>query len=219
MAARQRRSQADRRRRSHSQNFLVDPHVVQRLIRRARIEPGERIVDLGAGAGALTIPLARAGASVLAVERDKRWVATLQQRIVEAEVADRVQIRRGDLRAIPLPREPYRVIASPPYALTTTLLKRLLDDPVRGPYRADVLVQLEVARKRAAQPAETLLSAAWQPWWRFELGETVSSRAFRPVPACDSAWLHIERRDPPLLPMRLAGSFYNTLSAQWNSTG
>jgi 23S rRNA (adenine-N6)-dimethyltransferase len=216
VAARRGRSPRDRRRRSHGQNFLVDPEVVDRLLERLNLRADELVVDVGAGTGALAIPLARAGASVLAIERDRRWAAELQQRVERAGVAGRVQIRRADLREVPWPRRPHRVVASPPYALTTRLLSRLLDEPRRGPYRADLLLQWEVARKRAAQPPTNLRSAAWAPWWNFELGEQVPRQAFRPIPATGSAWLTITRRDPPVLPEHLAPGFHEALRRHWS---
>ncbi len=215
MAAQRRRSPRDRRRRNYGQNFLTDPQVVERLLTRIAIQPGERIVDIGAGTGAITLPLARAGAQVLAIERDSHWVAQLQRTIEAEGLASRVQLRRADLRTVPLPRNGYRVVASPPYGLTTTLLRRLLDDPTAGPVRADLLLQWDVARKRAATPADTLRSAAWAPWWQFELGERVAADAFRPRPAVDSGWLHIVRRDPPILPTSLARQFYDALKTRW----
>lgn len=217
MAAPRRRSPRDRRRRSHGQNLLVDHRVVERLLARLDLRDDELIVDVGAGRGALTIPLARAGARVLAIERDRHMVADLQERLEGSGVAGRVQIRRGDLRQMPWPREPYRVVASPPYALTTALLARLLDDPRTGPDRADLLLQWEVARKRAASPPVTLRSAAWAPWWQLELGERVARQAFRPVPATDSGWLTVTRRDPPILPDHLAPRFREALEPHWGA--
>ena len=217
MAAPRRRSPRDRRRRSHGQNLLVDVAVVERLLARLDLRDDELVVDVGTGRGALTIPLAGAGARVLAIERDRHMAADLQRRIEDAGVADRVRIRRADLREMPWPREPYRVVASPPYALTTRLLARLLDDPRTGPDRADLLLQWEVSRKRAASPPSTLRSAAWAPWWRFELGERVPRVAFRPVPATDSGWLVVTRRDPPVLPDHLAPHFHEVLEPHWGT--
>ena len=214
MAAR-RRSAADRRRRTHGQNLLVDPSVVDRLLTRLDLHEDELVVEVGPGRGALTLPLARAGVRVLAIERDRRFVAQLQQRIEQERLADRVRLRRADLREAPLPHEPYRVVANPPFALTTALLGRLLDDPDRGPTRVDLLLQWEVARKHAAEPPATLRSAAWSPWWRFELGEKVRRDAFRPVPAIDAGWLTIVRRDPPILPPSLAPGFSELLRPAW----
>jgi 23S rRNA (adenine-N6)-dimethyltransferase len=212
-----RRSAADRRRRTHGQNLLADATVVDRLLARLELAEGDLVVEFGPGRGALTVALARAGARVLAVERDRRFVADLQARLEREGLADRVQLRRGDLREVPLPRRTYRVVANPPFGLTSVLLGRLLDDPDRGPTRADLLLQREVARKHASQPPVAVRTAAWAPWWRFELGERVARDAFRPVPAVDAQWLTVHRRDPPVLPTSMASGFADALRPLWRA--
>jgi 23S rRNA (adenine-N6)-dimethyltransferase len=106
VSARQRRSARDRRRRTHGQNLLVDEQVVARLLGRLRLCPDDLVVDVGAGRGALTIPLARAGVEVLAIERDPHLTRDLQAAVERAEVADRVRIRRADLREVRWPSRP-----------------------------------------------------------------------------------------------------------------
>lgn len=214
-----RRTGRDRRRSQRhaaGQRFLVDRAVVGRLVRGADVARDELIVDVGAGAGALTLPLAEAGARVLAVEVDPAWVRRLRGRVVQAGLQDRVRVVHADLRAFKPPREPWRVVANPPFALTTALLRRLLDDPSRGPRRADLVLQLAVARKRSHQPPSTLHSAAWAPWWTFELGARIDRSAFRPAPDVDAAVLTIRRRDPELLPTWLAPGFAEVLRPAWS---
>lgn len=215
MAGRQRRTARDQRRRTDGQNFLVDPRVVADLLARAEVLPGQLVVEVGAGTGALTLPLAHAGARVLAVERDAHWARRLRRSVGAAGLAGRVRVVETDLRRVRLPSAPYRVVANPPFSLTTALLSRLLDDPEGGPWRADLLLQREVARKRAATPPSSLRSAAWAPWWAFDLGPTVPRSAFRPVPRVDAAWLTVHRRDPPVLPTWLAADFAETLRSPW----
>lgn len=216
---RRRRSAADRRRRTHGQNLLAEASVVDRALARLDLAAGALVVEVGPGRGALTLPLARAGARVIAIERDRNFVAQLQRRIESEGLTDRVQLRRADLRDAPLPREPYRVVANPPFGLTTALLARLLDDPHRGPYRADLLLQYEVARKHATEPPKALRTAAWAPWWHFRMGERVPRTAFRPIPRVDAAWLTIERRHPPILPETLAPHFADLLRSRWGAAG
>ena len=215
MSAGKRRSRRDVGRRTLGQNFLVDRGVVDRLIETVQVNPGELVVDLGAGKGELTLALARAGAKVLAVEIDPVWVNHLRDAVGLARLDKRVKVVEGDLRRVPLPTPPYRVVANPPFAVTTTLIARLLDRPEQGPWRADLLIQVEVARKRAAQPPNTLRSAAWAPWWTFEHGPTIPARAFRPVPSVDIALLTIQRREPPLLPYWLAPHMRELLRPAW----
>lgn len=216
MSAGRRRTRRDARRRSLSQNFLVDRTEIDRLVAAAQVQRGELIVEVGAGTGALTVPLAQAGARVLAIEPDPAWTRQLRQNLRDTDLADRVKVIRGDLRSMMLPREPYRVVSSPPFGLTTALFARIFDYPARGPTRADLLVQREVALKRSAEPPTTLRSAAWAPWWSFEMWPIVPARAFRPVPKVDAALLTVRRREPEILPQWMAPSFRELLRSGWN---
>lgn len=216
MSGEHRRSERDVRRRSLGQNFLVDRRLIARFVAGLDIVPGGVVVDLGAGVGALTVPLARGGAEVWAVERDDAWIARLRDAVGVAGVADSVRVIRGDLRTLRRPRVPYRVVANPPFGLTTSLLQRLLDDPDRGPERVDVILQREVAHKHAAEVPRSLRTAAWAPWWEFSVGMEIDRHAFRPIPSVDAAALRIDRRDPPILPTRLARGFVEVLRPTWD---
>lgn len=219
MGRQRQRSARDERRRSHSQNLLADQRVVARLLDRLELGDGELVVEIGPGRGALTVPLARAGARLLAVERDASILAELRRALRRSGVEDRVRLLQLDARRLRWPTEPYRVVANLPFGLTTPLLAHMLDDPERGPRRADVLVQRAVAIKRAAAPPTSLRSSAWAPWWDFTLGATVPRSAFRPVPTVDAAWLRIERRDPPILSNWLAPGLRAALRETWEVHG
>lgn len=202
------------------QNFLVDDRLIGRFVAGLRLQPGDLVVDLGAGAGALTLPLARAGAEVWAVEADPAWVARLQRMVDQAGLSDTVRMIGTDLRRFRLPRHrPYRVVANPPFGLTTEVLGLLLDDPARGPERADLILQQEVAHKHATSPPTALRTAAWAPWWRFELGLRVGRDAFRPRPSVDARVLTAIRRDDPVLPPWLAPGFVDVLRPAWGRAG
>ena len=114
-----------------------------------------------------------------------------------------------------MPRRPFRVMGSLPFGATTALLRHLLDEPDSSLRRADLIVQWEVARKRAATPPSTMLSATWAPWWSFRLGRRIPADSFRPVPSVDAAVLRVERRQPPLLPDHMAGAYATFLRQQW----
>lgn len=136
---------------------------------------------------------------------------------MRAAVRDgRVRIVEADFRNVTLPGEPYRVVSSPPFGLTTAVLSHLFDRPSRGPWRADLLLQFEVAHKRSTAPPITLRSAAWAPWWEFRLGPEVSRTAFRPIPKVDAAVLIAERRDPAILPDWLAPGLRELLRPGWD---
>ncbi|MGO9872758.1 MAG: ribosomal RNA small subunit methyltransferase A [Acidimicrobiia bacterium] len=182
------------------QHFLGNPQLAARLVADADVGPDDRVVDLGAGTGVLTAALAARAAAVLAVEIDDALATRLARRF--AHVSN-VTVLGCDARAVPLPRNPYRVVANPPFAATAAILRRLLDDPGGALVRADLVVQWQVARHRAqvsaGAPAD-VVGATWGPWWRFSRGRRLPAASFQPRPNVDAAVLVITRQTPALVP-------------------
>jgi 23S rRNA (adenine-N6)-dimethyltransferase len=207
------RTPRDERRRRLGQNFLR-ADLADALVADAACSPGDLVVEIGAGRGACTFALARRGARVIALEKDPAWAAALR-REVRRRGLDTVTVVCADAVDAQLPRRPFRVFGSIPFGATTDILRRLLGDPGGALERADVVVQWEVARKRAAIPPSTALSTAWAPWWTFEVGRRIPARAFRPVPRVDAAMLHVSRRRPPLLPVHMAPAYVDFVRRQW----
>ncbi len=154
-------------------------------------------MEIGAGRGALTAALAERARVVIAIEVDPRFARGLRSMFAGDPV---VRIVEGDARSWPLPREPFRAFGNVPFAITTDLLRRLLDDPVGAMTRADLIVQREAALKRVADPPRTVLSLRWGPWWTFAIERYLPARSFHPPPRVDAALLVIRRRERPLLP-------------------
>ena len=161
------------------------------------------MVEVGAGSGVLTAALARRARSVLAVELDPVWADRLRRRFAGSR---RVRVVEGDALELELPERPFRVVSNVPFSISTSLLRRLLDDPGSPLERADLVLQWEVARKRAGSQ-RTLASATWAPWWRFQLGRRLPREAFRPMPAVDGGVLVVERRPQPPLPAEAAPAY------------
>ena len=156
------------------------------------------MLDLGAGAGALTAPLVRAGARVVAVERDRALASRLRRRFARADVT----VVQQDLLAVALPRQPCRVVASIPFSITTPLLGRLLDPPGSCLERAALVVEWGAGRRVCGpRPADPRIV-----WWRtrfdLQIAGRLSAESFRPPPAVDGAALVAVRRAQPLVPRR-----------------
>jgi 23S rRNA (adenine-N6)-dimethyltransferase len=195
------RSRADARRRELGQNLLVDERHCRRIVDRAGVTAGDLVVDLGAGRGALTRVLLERGARVVAIELDPSSVAVLRR---DLGGRGQLEVVPGDALLVPLPTEPYRVVANPPFGATTSLLRRLLggDAPMVD---ATLLLQAETARRVSGTPASGRFSLTWAPWFELAVHERVPARAFRPVPAADAAVLQIRPRAVPWLsPARFA---------------
>jgi 23S rRNA (adenine-N6)-dimethyltransferase len=188
--------------------------AAERFVAEAGVEPGELVVDIGAGSGAITHQLLRRGARVVAVEADPAWAGRLAE-FARQEGRGRLRVVEADFLAWPLPAEPFRVTACLPFGATTAILHRLFDKPEQPVVRAEVIVQWEVARKRAASPPDTLVSTTWAPWWQFRQGRRVPAQQFRPVPRVDGGVLVATRRQPPLLPTGMAGPYAEFVRHHW----
>src|SRR5207302_6220955 len=137
--------------------------LAAQLVRDADLGRGDLVLDLGAGSGRLTKALAARTRRVVAVELDPRWAERLRGRWPNVEVVE------GDATAVPLPAEPFRVVANLPFDHTTAILRHLLDDPRVPLARADVVVEWGMALKRALPWPSTVNDALWGAWYRFAL--------------------------------------------------
>jgi 23S rRNA (adenine-N6)-dimethyltransferase len=164
------------------------PAEADALVAAARIRPGELVLDLGAGHGALTAPLRAAGARVVAVELDRRALGALHDRFGDD---DGVRIVPGDLGAVPLPRRPFRVVANLPFATTSATLRRLLDPRTRL-VRADLVVQRGAAIAWSTEPRRR--SPGSRRAFDLRVERTVRARCFDPPPSVDAAVLVARRR-------------------------
>jgi len=196
---RQLRGEGLRARHSLSQNFLADPDVLQAILDLAAPEPGRSILEVGPGLGILTGGLLDGGATVTAVELDRRLADRLTRTQAEA-------IERGALRLIAddildqkiaeLMVPPYEVVANVPYHITSPILHRFLGAPPR-PERLVLMLQREVAERISAAPGDmSYLSVFVQYHADVRIAFVVPREAFEPAPAVESAVVEIRPRDP-----------------------
>jgi 23S rRNA (adenine-N6)-dimethyltransferase len=175
-------------------HFLSCPSVAVELVRSSGVGVGDLVVDVGAGAGAITAPLAATGARVLAVERDPRLARRLERRFADRPT---VRVVHGDLRAVPLPRRAYSVVASIPFATSTALVRRLLQAPDTALARADLVVEWGLARRLTDPHPRSLEAAWWAARFDLRLRRRIPASCFAPAPSADAAHLAI-RRTPGL---------------------
>ena len=205
---------APARRPSNQQHFLRSTRLAAAIVRDARIPPDELVLDLGAGAGALTAELGRTARHVRAIEIDPALVARLRERFSRTAG---IEIVRGDVLRVPLPREPFRVVANIPFNLTTAIMRRLLDDPALPLRRADLIVAADVAWKRARVSPSTALGVYWGAWWEFTAVRRLDASAFAPPPGTDGAVLRIARRPEALVPAHDARAYRALVTTAFDS--
>lgn len=185
--------------RARGQNFVVDPNTVRRVARLAGVGPGDRVVEVGAGLGSLTLALVETGASVVAIEVDKRLVPVLRE-VVEPSGVTVVEADAMTLDwAALLGSEPWVLVANLPYNIGTPLVADLLDG-VPAIRRMLVMVQREVGERlvaRAGSDTYGALSVKVAYWATARLVGRVGPTVFYPQPTVDSVLVSLERRESP----------------------
>lgn len=178
------------------QNFLIHRPTIRGIVDLVEATGGP-ILEIGAGDGALTAPLAALGRELTAIDIDEHCVRVLRQRLPN------VRVEHAD--ALQHPLDSPVVVGNVPYHLTTPILRRLL---ARSAWRhAILLTQWEVARKRASVGGATMMTAQSAPWFEFGLHGRVPARYFRPMPSVDGGILSITRRASPLVDSRDRGRY------------
>ncbi len=185
--------------RARGQNFVVDPNTVRRIARLAEVGPGDRVVEIGAGLGSLTLALAETGASVTAIEVDARLVPVLREVVepVGATVVEGDALRLD--KAVLLGDAPWVLVANLPYNVATPLVADLLDG-VPAIRRMLVMVQREVGERLAARPGDAAYGAVSVKvayWATAKVVGRVPPTVFHPVPNVESALVRIDRRAEP----------------------
>ena len=190
--------------RGRGRHFLRSSKLAAELVRAAEIGRGDLVLDLGAGTGALTRALARAGARAVPVVIDAELAAGLRRCFDD--------VVEGDALRVPLPREPFKIVANLPFGSGTAILRRVLD-PRRPLERADVIVEWGLAAKRAAVWPSTQLSSDWGAWFELSVTRRLPRCVFAPSPSVDGALLRIVRRGEPLVPVAEARAYAPFLRA------
>jgi 16S rRNA (adenine1518-N6/adenine1519-N6)-dimethyltransferase len=186
-----------RAKRRLGQHFLTDPRILARIADALEAGPGDRVLEIGPGAGGLTGPLLARAGQVIAIEKDRDLIPPLRERFPALQVVEGDAL---DLDWHELVDTPFLITGNIPYNITTPLLDKALLPP--RPERIVFLVQKEVAERvtaEAATPEYGALSIGIQVSAGAERLFTVSAGAFQPRPKVDSVVLRLTPLAQPLV--------------------
>ncbi|MGB7550734.1 MAG: 16S rRNA (adenine(1518)-N(6)/adenine(1519)-N(6))-dimethyltransferase RsmA [Chromatiaceae bacterium] len=196
-------------RKRFGQNFLQDQSVIDRIIAAVSPSPGESLVEIGPGRGAITRALLRATGQLDAVELDRDLIEPLARTCASL---GQLTIHQADALAFDLsqlvaPGEKLRLTGNLPYNISTPLLFRFLEQKACI-LDMHLMLQKEVVDRIVALPGSRTygrLSVMIQTWCRAEALFEIPPQAFFPAPKVDSAFLRLTPLDPPPFPLQDPG--------------
>ena len=189
--------------RALGQNFVADANTVRKIAKLADVHAGDRVIEVGAGLGSLSLALLEHDVELTCIELDKHLLPAL--RVV---VLDRAEVIEGDAlsfdyRAL-LGDKTATLVANLPYNIATPLVADLLDE-VPQLSRMLILVQREVAERLAASPgsgAYGAVSVKVRYWAEAKVVGKVPATVFVPKPNVESALVQIVRRSKPAVQLQ-----------------
>lgn len=205
------------------QNFLIDAHVLEKIIASSNITKDDCVLEIGPGIGTLTQYLSEAARKVISVEIDTNLMPVLQETLRDCPNVTVINedILKTDIRRIAEQYNdgrPMRVCANLPYYITTPIIMHLLEEhlPVRS---ITVMVQKEVAQRMQAGPGTKdygALSLAVQYFSIPQITANVPPNCFIPRPNVGSAVIHMEVRDEPPYPVKNEKLLFDLIRAAFN---
>ena len=212
-----------RPRKSQGQNFLADTKILDRIEEVVLCPPGDLILEVGGGYGALTDRLAKKGNALTVVEPDHKLFGMLERKFKQFP---NITLLKADILGLELaplqPPPPGRltVVGNIPYYLTTPLIIRLLTRYRPLVRKIYFMVQKEVADRMAALPgtkAYGSLTLCAQYHAKVENLIKVPAGCFKPIPKVDSAFVSLELRENPILFPEEEAAFFGLVRAIFQS--
>ena len=205
------------------QNFLIDGHVIEKIIRAAEITKDDVVLEIGPGIGTMTQYLAEAAGEVFAVEIDKNLLPILAETLAEYDNVTVVNedILKVDIAALAKEKNggrPIKVVANLPYYITTPIIMGLFES--RVPLKSiTIMVQKEVADRMQVGPGTKdygALSLAVQYYAKPEIVANVPPNCFIPRPNVGSAVIRLTRYEEPPVQVKDEKKMFALIRASFN---
>ncbi len=205
------------------QNFLIDPHVLKKILQASEIGPEDYVLEIGPGIGTMTEALAAEAKHVFAVEIDDNLIPILGDTLSHCPNVTVIHndILKVDIQALSDEQcggKPFKLVANLPYYITTPIVMGLLENhaPVES---ITVMVQKEVAERMQAKPGTKeygALSLAVQYYSEPYLVANVPQNCFMPRPDVASAVIRLKVRETPAVPVQNEKLLFQVIRASFN---
>ncbi len=202
------------------QHFLVDPNILNKVIRTAQVGKEDVVLEVGPGLGGMTLALAREVRKVIAVEIDAKLAAMLKEKVTGHR---NVEVMEGDILKVDFEHisaaegRPVKVVANLPYQISTPLLFRFIES--KEMFSAfTLMVQREVAERMVAPPGRKEygpLSIFVQLFLDASIRFFIKPSAFFPPPKVESAVVHMVWKKKPLIQRDDEGWFKTVVRASF----
>lgn len=205
------------------QNFLIDTHVLDKIIRAAEISPEDLVLEIGPGIGTLTQYVCENAGEVIAVEIDRQLIPVLEETLSAYHNVTVLNedILKVDLNALVRERnggKPIKVVANLPYYITTPIIMELFEKHV--PISSiTVMVQKEVADRMQAKPGSKdygALSLAVQYYAKPYIAAFVPPNCFMPRPNVGSAVIKLTLHEQPIIRVKDETLLFTLIRASFN---
>lgn len=207
----------------YGQNFLIDPHVLDKIIGESGIEKEDMILEIGPGIGTMTQYLAEAAREVVAIEIDKNLIPILEDTLSEYKNITVINqdVLKVDLRKLVMEKNegrPIKVVANLPYYITTPIIMELLESklPIES---ITIMVQKEVAERMQQTPGSKeygALSLAVQYYAKPEIVANVPPNCFMPRPKVGSAVIRLTLHQNPVIEVEDEEFMFRLIRASFN---
>lgn len=203
------------------QNFLIDSHVIDKIIKAAEITKDDIVLEIGPGIGTMTQYLAEAAGKVYAVEIDKNLLPVLDETLAEY---DNVTVINEDILKVDIKQllgdeaDKVKVVANLPYYITTPIIMGLFENHIPAK-SITVMVQKEVAMRMQAGPGSKdygALSLAVQYYANPYIVANVPPNCFMPRPGVGSAVIRLTRWDEPPIKVKDEKRLFALIRASFN---
>lgn len=202
------------------ENYLIDPNIKDKIIAETSLSSQDTVLEIGPGLGAITSDIARSGASVFAVEKDKKAFSILDK-LISGDFSN-LKLILGDILEFDLKSmgaaKKIKVIGNLPYYITTPIIEYLIKNRPRISY-AVIMVQKEFANRLLASPGTedySSLSCFVAYYMKVTHIHTVKRTSFYPEPDVDSCLIRLDILDAPSVSVKDEGLLFKIIRGSFN---